>query len=148
MQGYTDEQIKQLQIVDKYKEVVIPTLKLQFKNLSIQEINEAVDYSLLKRMKNNKAVLHNNYKDKTLDTSLLEMTEFILAKMPIITSYGVIFKKHGELPNPIAKILDSFLNTRKMYKAEMFKYPKGSDEFEKYNLLQLLSKIDANSFIV
>ena len=54
-----------------------------------------------------------------------------------------MFKKHAEEYNPIAELLRKFMEGRDEHKAEMFKYPKGSEQFEKYNLLQLLDKIDA-----
>ena len=55
-----------------------------------------------------------------------------------------MFKHHGEVPNPLVEVVFQFLSNRSEYKNLMFTFPKGSEDFEKYNLLQLLSKIDAN----
>lgn len=139
-------QILELQIINEYKKTAIRILKLSYPNLSNNELEQAVDYSIINRMKNGEAYIDNNYKNKKIDITLLELAEYILTREPIITPYGVMFKKHADSINPIADLLETFMDGRNMYKKQMFKYEKGSENYEKYNLLQLLAKVDANGF--
>lgn len=139
------ENLLEKESIKKYKAVVMRMLPLNFTSLQLEEIEEAVDYSINKRFKNNKARIYNNYTERTLDTTLLDVMEYIIKREPIICASGVMFKKHSECRNPLINLITSYLTNRKKAKKKMFTFPKGSEDFEKYNLLQLLYKIDTNS---
>jgi hypothetical protein len=140
-----EENLNDMEVIKRYKQFFKEMIWFNKPNISEQELEDVMNWSIQKRIKNSSLELYDSYKEKRADSSVLEWLEYFYANEPIITPNGVMFKKHNEELNPVNKMIQGFLKTRAKYKKEMFKYPKGSREFEKYNLLQLLSKIDANS---
>lgn len=138
-----DERILQNKVISEYKQVLMETIPSAFPGLNLYEISEAIDYSILKHCRDGKAYIENNYEKTRIDGTLLQVLDYIASCEPIITSSGVLFKKHKQADNPLAKVIMSFIEKRGKLKNEMFKYPKGSEEFAKYNLLQLLEKLNA-----
>ena len=133
-------------VLNNYKRIAMDMLHLNFPLLTEVELSAAVDDSISRHFKDTNIKVDNNYKKKEIDMTLRQLADYIISKEPIITSYGVLYNRHGTVPNPIYNMIDGFINGRKAMKKEMFKYPKGSEDFEKYNLLQLLLKIDANGY--
>lgn len=130
---------------EEYKATMIRNIGRLIPQLSGAELTRAIDYSINKRFKNSECSLNNNYKEKTMNTNLLRMTEYILSRKPILTSYGCLFTRHGEIPNPLYTMIQDFVDTRSAYKKKMFQFPKGSEEFNNYNLLQMVAKVDVNA---
>ena len=130
--------------IDNYKRIAMSMLRLNFPSLTEHELAASIDWSISKHLQDTPVTIDNNYKNQQVQTTLLQTVEYIMSRNPIMTSYGVLFNRHGVVPNPLYNVIDSFINRRKTHKKEMFKYPKGSELFEKFNLLQLLDKIDAN----
>jgi hypothetical protein len=146
----------------KYKDTLQQCLSLYYRKTDPKLINDALDYSIAKRVKDANIILSNSYKryrvkDKDengheilryqnleQNARLLQISDYIISRQPIVTAYGTMFKHHGEEPNPLFTVIQSFLDKRSEYKNTMFSFPKGSEMFEKYNLSQLLEKINAN----
>lgn len=146
----------------KYKETMRQCIRLYYPDGSDTDINEAIDYSIQKRLYNANAKITNSYKrykvtktddhgnqyqeyvEPTQNISLLALSDYIISREPIVTAFGTMFKHHGTVPNPLMDVVQSFLDNRTKHKKQMFQYPKGSEQFEKYNLLQSLDKIDSN----
>jgi hypothetical protein len=132
-------------LLDRYTGILKRIMPLSIPALTDGEIDEAIQYSIMKRFKDSDCTIHNNYKHKTVNTSIAQLTEYILDKEPIMTSYGCLFTKHGKVKNPLYDLIEEIVTIRDKFKHEMFKYKKGTEEYEKYFLLQLLAKVDANA---
>lgn len=134
-----------LNVVQEYEQVMVDGLKHSFPLLNECELREAIRYSITNRLENKPACLRNNYTKKEINGTVLDILNYIQKLEPIVTSSGVLFKKHKEADNPLSRMIMGFIKQRKIYKKEMFKYPKASELFNRYNLFQLLEKLNANA---
>lgn len=133
------------ELIYKYKNVmknIIDKLGLPLKEF---EINEGIEYAINTTFKNCSVEVHNNYTDKTAIMDLLSLSNELLVKKPIMTTKGVLFKRHGTVKNPFYNLIQFFCDMRDKAKEEMKKYPKGSEEYNKYNMLQSNYKVSCNA---
>ena len=136
--------VSEHQSLQEYRDSMTRVIKSAYPQMDTEDIEAAVEYSISKRFKNFNLKIQNNYTCKTIQMTALEILDYIAKREPTITSYGTMFKRHGDVPNPMGRVIQNFLDLRKKHKKEMFKYPKGSEMFERFNLLQALDKIDVN----
>src|SRR5574344_765342 len=129
--------------IKEYKQALTELMQL-YTPMSKEELSPIIDYSMNKRYYQSQAIVSNSYTNKESNLTLLKLADYINSRQPIVTAHGTMFMKHADCPNPMAQVIQQFLDKRGEDKKMMFKFPKGSEEFEKYNLLQSLDKIDAN----
>lgn len=134
-----------LKVIQEYEQVMVDGLRHSFPLLNECELREAIQYSITNRLENKPAYLENNYTKQKINGTVLDILNYIQSLEPIVTSSGVLFKKHKEADNPLSRMIMGFIKQRKVYKKEMFKYPKGSELFNRFNLFQLLEKLNANA---
>ena len=137
--------MQQNELLRRYTDTLRRSIPLSIPSLNDEEITKGIEYSIEKRFKDAEVMIDNNYKHKQASTTLSKLADYLLSKKPIMTSYGCIFTRHGTVPNPLYDLIEEFSQTRDNFKKEMFKYVKGSDEFNKYNLLQMVAKVDNNA---
>ena len=129
--------------INQYKDTMKEIMRL-YSNIDDSFLNDSLDYSINKRYQKFTCKVENSYTKQVNQMTLLALADYIADRQPIVTANGVMFKKHADCPNPMAVVIQQFMDQRNIDKKKMFQYPKGSEEFEKYNLMQQLDKIDAN----
>lgn len=127
-------------VTDMYTDEALYVLQSMYPNATKQQLLDAINYSIQKRYREQKCTLSNNYTKKSTELTLAQVIEYITKKQPICTAFGVMFKQpNADAPNPLVDLIRSFMENRDIYKKEMFKFPKGSYDFAKWNLAQLLN---------
>ena len=127
-----------------YKNTMRDLVHLYMPEKNDSEIDQILDYSINKRYYQSNCTIENSYTNSSYEKTLLAMADYIASKQPIVTAHGTMFMRHADCPSPMGEVIDLFMKQRKAHKKLMFKYPKGSEEFEKWNLYQQLDKIDCN----
>ena len=132
-------------LIERYYEELFRIIKRIEPELLPYELTEAIRYSINKRYRKVPAKIHNSYTEQTLNIDALDIANFLLEDNAILTTQGVLFKKHGKGKNPFYNFIQYLLDKREEAKKEMKKYPKGSELFKKYNLLQQNYKVACNA---
>lgn len=141
----SDDRLKQSPTIQAYKDVAFRMASINRCDIPYNVLNDAIDYSMQKRFKDNQVEIDNNYKKKVVPMSLLDTCDYIETKKPILAASGVLFQRHENSTNLLYKVIDEFVAGREHAKKTMFKYPKGSEEFAYWNLQQLLEKRNVNA---
>lgn len=138
--------IPQGNIIDKYVNIAYGIIdKATHHKLKPYEIIEGLRYSINKRYKRVPLKVNNNYSEQTLETDVLSLANELINKGAILTTQGVLFSRHGAVKNPFYNFIQYLLDKRDEAKTEMKKYPKGSEQWNKYNLLQQNYKVACNA---
>lgn len=105
-------------------------------------LNKQIEENLIDR----ECFIHNNYVHKKAKLTLLEVIDWIRLNNPICGGHGVFYKNQHQVLNALAKMIISFLTSRKKFKAQL-KIIKDvmSYIYRTFDRKQLSEKILANS---
>ena len=128
-----------------YKDTMRRNIRYLFPQLSSDELERAIEYSIDKRIINSACQLNDTYKNAVYNTNMLELTEYIMHDRPILTSFGCLFHRHGDIDNPLYMMIQEFADRRNRFKKEMLKHKKGSEQYKHFDLAQAVAKVDVNA---
>ena len=131
--------------ITRWKDKVKEIIKLRYGKLDKDKINDYLDNLISKRINNPKMILINNYTNHQAHTDVLSITDLIEKNNLIIGGAGVLFMQHALKVNPLIAYILNVMKLRKVYKDKRDEYPKGSQEWIRFDIAQLNQKIKINS---
>ena len=142
----TDQAIKQSYFIQQWKEEQKRSMRLKYKDrLDEKKLDKALDKLIRDKLYVPVAFLENNYLQKTAQTDLLQIIDFIHLNHPIIGGNGVLYYQHKQRENPMLDWIISIMDGRKLAKKMRAKFPKGTAEWLLYDIKQILFKLTINS---
>ena len=139
--------IKDSSFMSLWKDEMINTMKTINPKWDKKDINKVLNKMLEEQTQNPQVIMDNNVTGENRETTLLSIFDWAIKRKPIIAGNGTFYKNQHEALNPIAKMLDGFLNNRKAVKKKMFQVEdKTSDKYKDLDREQLNWKILVNSY--
>ena len=109
-------------VVDRYKDRIVQMYSRTHPNLDINVISQQVDLLINSRLKDIPCEMHNNVTHERIDTTMVNVFDWIKNRNPIISGNGTFFMQHKEYLSPTVKMLEKLQAKRKSVKKEMYKH--------------------------
>lgn len=139
--------IKDSSFIELWKKDMITTLKQAHPEWDESDMDKVLNTMLKEQLQVPEVTMRNNYTGETRDSNMISVFDWAIDRKPIIAGNATFYKNQNEAINPIAKMLDDLLLSRKATKKLMFKVEdKTSDRYKDLDRLQLNYKILANSY--
>ena len=138
--------MKEWYLLKKWKEDTKSKIKLVYPEMDDDKIDKYLEEVISKNFKDRSCRIVNSYKNQEVDTTLLNMIQFIHDHKPITAGFGVLFKNQETSYSPASGLLLESIKTRSELKAKRKTYDKRSYEFLMLDIGQGNEKVVANSF--
>ena len=132
-------------LVDEYTEIVVDGYMRMYPDANPDEVRTVIAKKLEEEVIDIPCTLHNDTYHEYIDTTVLDTFNWLSLRKPIISGSGSFFKQHSEYNDPSIKVLETWLGKRKKLKKIMFKYVKGTIEYNNYNTAQGNQKVICNA---
>ena len=131
--------------IKKWKKNNKQILSKLYPDINSDDIDRFLDDIISENIKNPVCTLDNNYVDKEIRTTLLDIIDWVDQQKPICAGHGVFYKNQHQETNALALMIMKFLKSRKEFKAMLAKFDSSSFEYREYDRKQLSEKVNANS---
>jgi len=121
-------------------------LQLALPDANKEDIKKYLNTVIEKSLVNPECVLSNNYRNRVVNTTVLDLLDYIDITKPILAGGGVLFKNQHEVLNPPSHFLDGAIKKRKSIKKNLKNLQPGSFQYMMTDLKQLTEKVVANSY--
>ena len=134
-----------MNIIEKHDSQIVELYHKMHPELNPDEIMKYVKSFSEKHVIDIPCVMHNNSKNKRIQTTVSKAMSYVDQRQPIITGNGTFVKQHAELTAPTVKMLESLQHKRGVKKKAMFDCAEGSIEYKLKYTGQLNVKIVMNA---
>ena len=121
-------------------------LRNVFPDKKKEEIVSYLEEQVQKNLVNHDVKLHNNYRQQSLNTTLLDVIDWIKEKQPICAGFGMFYKNQHKASNPNSRMIINFLDLRKSFKKLLKEYLEGTYEYNTADRKQMTEKVNVNAF--
>lgn len=136
--------VTKYEIIKMWKSDMYILLNKMYPQIPRMEIEGRLDQIIKDKLKKEEMALVDTYREKTLWSDVLDVTQFYFKNKPATAGNGVLFDPTGF--NPAIEMLNQFGDRRKAFKKEMKKYDEGTFEFLQNNLYQGNEKVKMNAW--
>lgn len=131
--------------IQDWKSEASVLIKKRYPDATDREIDTYLTKTLEKRCIDPNVIVVNNYTNKISRFTTLQLIELIRSNHLICAGAGCLFLPHNTRRNILIEFIMFVMEQRKLAKKEMYKYPKGSEEYEIWDRKQLAYKLIINS---
>ena len=134
-----------MSVKKEFLQAVVDTVIKIDPTLNEDDVKEIASSMIKENIKNPPVNMDNNVNGNNIDTTLVDMCNWIDKENPVVSGNATFYCQPEELESPTSNMLRHLKKGRKMVKNEMFKYSPTSDEYATLDLDQQNKKVIMNA---